>query len=275
MHFTVAIITDKEPTPGKIEEMMEPYSESLEVERYWTNGREEEINRLREALKYHRPDTYLLDKLAKKVADRRYCSKKHKEFEEQYNQEKEEFEITERMYALLKEGLDEQDDSKILQFARWAKWEVDDELNGYSTYNPNAKWDWYQIGGRWEELIPNNCCQIKDIKNNTEGKSEEELIAERPDDYARWLRIQDGTINSFYKAEYLQKLYPTFKDYARQSEFTTYAVLDDEGWKEPGEMGWFASTATPEGENEWYASYYDNFLKNNGEKWITVVDCHI
>jgi hypothetical protein len=34
---------------------------------------------------------------------------------------------------------------------------IDDDKNlyTYSTYNPNSKWDWYQIGGRWEGMLKN------------------------------------------------------------------------------------------------------------------------
>lgn len=35
--------------------------------------------------------------------------------------------------------------------------------NLYSNYNPNSKWDWYQIGGRWSDVVSGNIVQVKDI----------------------------------------------------------------------------------------------------------------
>ena len=41
---------------------------------------------------------------------------------------------------------------------------TDDEGNIYSTYNPDSKWDWYSIGGRWSgEFIPEDEAIVKDI----------------------------------------------------------------------------------------------------------------
>jgi len=36
----------------------------------------------------------------------------------------------------------------------------------YSTYNPQSKWDWYEIGGRWNKSIRNNECLSKSVKKD-------------------------------------------------------------------------------------------------------------
>jgi hypothetical protein len=36
----------------------------------------------------------------------------------------------------------------------------------YSTYNPLSKWDWYAIGGRWDNAIRNNQCLVKTIPDD-------------------------------------------------------------------------------------------------------------
>lgn len=48
--------------------------------------------------------------------------------------------------------------------------QTDEEGNIYSTYNPDAKWDWYEVGGRWSDLLSHketrehsNELPIKDI----------------------------------------------------------------------------------------------------------------
>ena len=41
---------------------------------------------------------------------------------------------------------------------------VEDGVIGYmSTYNPESKWDWYEVGGRWGDEVPLNNCLAKDI----------------------------------------------------------------------------------------------------------------
>lgn len=32
---------------------------------------------------------------------------------------------------------------------------VDGKFWAYSTYNPKSRWDWYQLGGRWPDMLPN------------------------------------------------------------------------------------------------------------------------
>lgn len=31
--------------------------------------------------------------------------------------------------------------------------------------NPNAKWDWWVVGGRWRNIAPNNTCKVEEIDN--------------------------------------------------------------------------------------------------------------
>lgn len=35
-----------------------------------------------------------------------------------------------------------------------------------TTYNPDAKWDWFVIGGRWDNIIDGNWCKVSDLKDN-------------------------------------------------------------------------------------------------------------
>jgi len=36
-----------------------------------------------------------------------------------------------------------------------------------TTYNPDSKWDWYEVGGRWENDLPNqsNTCKVSELKD--------------------------------------------------------------------------------------------------------------
>ena len=39
----------------------------------------------------------------------------------------------------------------------------DGKLGSYSSYNENAKWDWYEVGGRWEDIVPGNACLAEEV----------------------------------------------------------------------------------------------------------------
>lgn len=64
--------------------------------------------------------------------------------------------------------------------------------------------------------------------------------------------------------------------YRPHFEWGTYAYLDENGWREPGKMGWWGcSSATPETPVQQQASFAE-WLKSKPEGTLfAVVDCHI
>lgn len=55
-------------------------------------------------------------------------------------------------------------------------YETDDQGNIYSNYNPASKWDWYQVGGRWNNELPTihgpaNEARIADIDKSKDFTS--------------------------------------------------------------------------------------------------------
>lgn len=167
-------------------------------------------------------------------------------------------------------------------------------INGEEKYgyycNEKAKYDYYLIGGRWQEMLTlkdgtkANSAKIKDVDfslNKKRFKGAErfwELYIEKGmDNLTSEEKEEIGFV--FYKPKYYTEKYKTKENYAKQSSsFNTYAVVDTDGkWYEEGEMGWFAiSSATIEEENEWEISFFDKFIKNRDpEEYITILDCHI
>ena len=117
---------------------------------------------------------------------------------------------------------------------------VDDLENGvsYSTYNPNSKWDWYQIGGRWTDEITEAC-----VKNP-----------------------------SFYQ----QYKFVRLEDLKPETIGISYALIDLEGdWRAPGEVGWFGMTSsTPETEAQHREEIQTYLASLSPQTWICFVDCH-
>lgn len=198
---------------------------------------------------------------------------------------------------------------------KWQGYKLDEEMNDYGYWeNPNAKWDWYEIGGRWNKLLlvkdsvdieklggPSwgnlesekkegpegykyvNACKIKDLELDKmiEGTYEKEkrfweLVVEGQEPKNK---EEEETVKwSFYKPEYYTERYSSKEEYAKwQSMFSTFAMLDENGWHEKGEMGWFAcDTSTGDSERDFIKFFNDELRKpENQDKYLVIVDCHI
>ena len=167
--------------------------------------------------------------------------------------------------------------------------EHDDEGNLYYLGNENAKWDWYQIGGRWSNMLKKldgtRCdeCEVKDLdlsldtelynkaKRFWEVVVEEQPLTdvERPSDFF-----------TMYKPEYYTEMYGDRDNFAKSyASFNTFAMLLDGEWYEQGKMGWFAMSDTTKESLEKFTDFMDKTLrelkKTHPHATITLVDCHI
>ncbi len=85
---------------------------------------------------------------------------------------------------------------------------IDEEGNLYYMSNPNAKWDWYEVGGRWYNLIRMkngvkvNSCMVKDIDTNEFGKTVNTFAVITPD--GEWYECGKD------KRDWNEKYYDTF-----------------------------------------------------------------
>jgi hypothetical protein len=106
--------------------------------------------------------------------------------------------------------------------------------------NPNAKWDWWVPGGRY------NC-----------------KLQLRPDE----------VIPSYDKSQ------PGFNCLQMKrldtSKLTAFGILLDGEWIEQGSMGWWAIVTDEKSEQEWEKIFQATLARINPEHYVTVVDCHI
>lgn len=167
--------------------------------------------------------------------------------------------------------------------------EHDNEGNLYYFGNKNAKWDWYQIGGRWSGMLKKldgtRCdeCEVKDLdlsldtKAYNEAKRFWEVVVdnqpltdvERPSDFF-----------TMFKPEYYIEMYSDRDNFAKsQASFSTFAMLLDGEWYEQGKMGWFAMSDTTKESLEKFTDFMDKTLrelkKTHPHATVTLVDCHI
>lgn len=155
----------------------------------------------------------------------------------------------------------------------------EDSVFGYY-FNPNAEWDWFQIGGRWNNSIKTksgvfcNSCKIGEIDFTPDERKMEinrrfwEIVVDKEP-----LKEGEKKPFCFYTEEYLKKLYGDKETYAlRNSTFSTYSILTPDG-------EWLSlSSATENEEREWYKFYQSiikKFAEENPDYVVTLVDCHI
>lgn len=229
------------------------------------------------------------------------CPREYLEFNDVEEEYKEEYESKyKNKYNTFEEFMEEHYgyDSRDEKMNRYGYWE-----------NPNAHWDWYEIGGRWSgllklkisatsgsygsrswtnqnQIIPENrvdSAKIKDIDFSVDKKQYYKLIR-------FWeLKVEgDAPKNEqekklleydFYKKEYYTDKYKNKEEYAAiESSFSTYAVITPDGeWHSKGEMGWFGcGTETDAEAKKWTKSFKEAFIDNaDPELNLTIVDCHI
>ena len=163
--------------------------------------------------------------------------------------------------------------------------------------NPNAKWDWYSIGGRWTGFfkVKNNPKYIDDISVGEAGLMTEPA----PKGYSDSIRFCDIDFEGMEKDKsteaeknwdliqekiasgdknvnwvYGLKENETREEYIENhTKFSTYAVILNGEWYAKGEMGWWGMSSD---EDDNWSEEFDKMVKSLPEETLlTVVDCHI
>lgn len=269
-HYTVAVITKTNPNKTyELEELLAPFDEGLEVEPYIGRTREEIIEAAKE---------------------RKESWKKRIEEETSIDTLKEM--LIAPKYQWARKYLSAETDEDFHNAEAYIE-ECDIDGNEWSTYNPNSKWDWYSIGGRWCDALRTlegergDCLRLKDWDYNYIDPS---YVAH----YSRYWEVavegadrteEEKENNKFlflYKPEYYIEKYGNKSNFIKsQLTFSTYALLTPDGeWLEPGKMGWWGiSGADPKDEGDWEANFTNliDFIKEKygDECYVTLVDCHI
>lgn len=169
----------------------------------------------------------------------------------------------------------------------WEGYEMFD-VNGnpLTTYNPNSKWDWCEVGGRWDSMLKTkngqlvNQCLVSELDLTPNQKHYDnairfwEIIVEEQS-----LKEGEEKPFSFYSKEYYLDRYKNKETYANVcSSLGTFAVITPDGeWHEKGQMGWFGCSSETNDESlDWDLHYQERFIDNAESDWtITIVDCHI
>ena len=289
-HYTVLAIIRK-GSRQNLESLLAPYDENERVEPYVCETKAELIKNLRERAAEIAANAKLAESLGNE-AEYQVHPDSHYRYGYVLSEEG-------RKIAALADASDEEVFEQV-------KKEEGDRLNEdgdlISTYNPDSKWDWYDVGGRWYGSLSLKAGGRADEAKASEvdwdkmfslDPEEEKRLSEFWDEYVlgklpaeiarksekekeEYLSDKHGFILD--KPEYFLERYGTKAEYLRrQAIWTTYAVLDEKGWHAPGEMGWFGcSTETAETQRDWDENFRTRFIDTlDPEDTVVVVDCHI
>lgn len=302
-HFAVAVFSDGNKT---LEELMAPYQENnmndcpKEYLKF-VNGKEEEMDTYENGTvtRVKLPDGTLYypydDIFAKEITEEEY--KKYND-NDNYKVKREWVNGELRCYLIDYKLLDgevveipyKESYPTIEDYLEdFCGYEIDEETGEYGYWeNPNAKWDWYDVGGRWSNML-----KYKDGNRGDYGYIKDIDFTPRKDKYKEALRFWEVAIDkeplkegedkndfiAFYKDSYYKKMYLNKELYAKIcSQFSTRAVITPDGkWHEVGEMGWFGCSSESGDENiKWEMHYKERFIDTADPNWILViVDCHI
>lgn len=243
-HFAVLVIGDAP------EDQLAMYDENLELEMHLTLTKEEMIASQRNWIERYNKGWYSLflkdpEAYKKAHAD----NEKHLHFIENEFPKMLEWTDEECYEEYVKDYRDFVDNG-----ASWCK--IDEHGNLWKTTNENAKWDWYQMGGRYRGL----------------------LKLREPDDdaplYDGWQ--YDGNSSEYIRLKnegYCDQAYA--KDVVNLDKISVFAIVKDGEWYERGSMGWWAQVSNEKADEVWKDEVKELLKGISGETLLTVMDCHI
>ena len=150
-HFCVYVFHDENTT---VDELLAPYDENIEFAPYVLYTKEQAIAKVRSEIEDFRNGIY-----------KEYLEDPVK-YKEKWGNNKIHIDYLENEFP---KKLNWTDEECYEDIAKWRCEEgmVAEDGSILSTYNPKAKWDWYQIGGRWRGSIPGDKVKMSEVDIDT------------------------------------------------------------------------------------------------------------
>lgn len=158
--------------------------------------------------------------------------------------------------------------------------------------NPNSKWDWYQLGGRWSGYFTLKKDRIGKLGDHR-AKQFDPTLPDLPPGKADQARKGDidWKAMAIEQAENAQKWWEEFKSgkgfwmektgitketfIKKHSKISTFAVLKDGEWFEEGDMGWWGMVRNEKNPDQWQKEF-DKLIRDlPDDTLLSVVDVHI
>ena len=150
-HFCVYVFHDENTT---VDELLAPYDENIEFAPYVLYTKEQAIAKVRSEIEAFRNGIY-----------KEYLEDPVK-YKENWGHNKNHIDYLENEFP---KKLNWTDEECYEDIAKWRREDgmVAEDGSILSTYNPKAKWDWYQVGGRWRGDIPGDKVKMSEVDIDT------------------------------------------------------------------------------------------------------------
>lgn len=170
----------------------------------------------------------------------------------------------------------------------------------YSTYNPNSKWDWYVLGGRWSgnfiRLKPDATSGIlgkpgtggnkvgidaalkgdidfSAIRKEAEEKASKYYHSQNTAKCRKDTSLKDSFFDPQLKA--FQCTETEFINCYSLSTFIPYALIKDGEWYDAGDVDWRNVFSNKIPKNEWLNKVWEMLMTLPDDTLISFYDCHI
>jgi hypothetical protein len=200
----------------------------------------------------------------------------------------------------------------------WGHLQYDEDGNVTKVYdhtNPNKKWDWYVVGGRWSgHLLSKDGYDVdqlmkKDLdiegmravaaKNAAETYDKASTLMNGKMTWAPWDMVReelfkndidgarkfyneqltplkaDDTFGFFFDCDEFLVGREAYIEAAKDKAIVLYSYVKDGEWHQRGEMGWFGMSHDEVDRRDWNKEFTDMIMALPDDTLLTVVDCHI
>jgi len=198
------------------------------------------------------------------------------------------------------EKLKYNDEQLLKEAQRWYD-TINEDGSVIDTYNPDSKWDWYQIGGRWKgsltikegtppsryslgesswtnkeasfSSLSADVAYVGDIDWQKMREEETERLKEKWDEFHE-------SLESAPSEEILRNIYgiqknTKYEDYINPFSITVYALLLDGTWYQQTDTSRVGPNTCEIPQDKWKTHVEETLLSLDPETKITIVDCHI
>ncbi len=204
--------------------------------------------------------------------------------------------------SLLRYNIAMQEGKYEVLLSEWYGGGFDDNGNWGYWSNPNSKWDWYSVGGRWRgyfllkpgakgELGEPSWCNDKESAEKLKGKADianvEDIDWDKMDEGYRkraekaWDEYQkelvEGKIKlgDAYFQHGVEKGDTKEKYLAREGVYAPFCVCKDGEWYERGSMGWWGMVSDEKDSKKWKQEWKKLLSELPGDTMLVAVDFHI
>lgn len=142
--------------------------------------------------------------------------------------------------------------------------------------NPNKKWDWWVIGGRYSGRLLVNGRQVDHARfgdiDMDEMRAANRARRARSVEEAQ-AEVADGKSEGIVRYLYGDHIFDL--DYIDRDQAWTFAALKDGKWLERGEMGWWGAVSNEQAPEDWDEAYRIVLASLRPDQHVWIVDCHI